>query len=168
MIHISRSHARFATILGIVASAAITITAATPAAFAGKGAPAGDNGVVKIDDVPFDVYPDNEPHVGCLFEVDFYNYEQGNYNASVKFVVQPPTGKDIVLLTDTVFIGGDPAGGGTDLDGERAYNLSDSLKPFMAHVNQGYHVKLTVNAPHSIGKDTKYKVFWVETCTPPS
>lgn len=34
----------------------------------------------------------------------------------------------------------------------------------MAHVNQGYHVKLKVYAPSSIGRDTKYKTFWVTGC----
>ena len=36
------------------------------------------------------------------------------------------------------------------------------------HPIQGYHVKLTVNAPGSIGADTKYKVFWVTGCRGPS
>ena len=127
-------------------------------------APPGNNGTVKIDGLPFDSYPDNEPHVGCDFQVDFYGYEQGNFFATVTFIVQPPTGRNIVLETDSVFIGEDAAGGGTDLDGSGTYNLEPELQMFMAHVNQGYHIKLKVNAPHSIGKDTKYKVFWVTGC----
>jgi hypothetical protein len=130
--------------------------------------PPGNNGTVKIDGVPFDMYPDNEPHVGCGFEVDFYGFDQGNLNATVTFSAIPPTGKKIQLLTDTVFIGQDAAGGGTDLDAERHYDLSSKLQPFMAHPQQGYHIKLMVNAPGSIGKDTKYKAFWVESCNSPS
>lgn len=126
--------------------------------------PAGDNGTVKIDGIPFDQYPDNEPHVSCTFQVDFYGFDEGAFNAAVKFTVQPPTGKSITLLTDTVFIGEDPAGGGTDLDAEETYDLSAALQPFMAHPNQGYHIKLKVNAPGSIGRDTKYKTFWVTGC----
>ncbi|MGH2658951.1 MAG: hypothetical protein ACRDHS_04615, partial [Actinomycetota bacterium] len=34
------------------------------------------------------------------------------------------------------------------------------------HPNQGFHVKLTVEAEGSIGADAKHKVFWV-TCSPP-
>jgi hypothetical protein len=128
------------------------------------GAAPGNNGTVKIDGIPFDDYPDNEPHVGCVFQVDFYNYEQGNFFASVRFFAQPPTGKDILLTSDSVFIGGDPAGGGTDLDGSGTYDLSPFLKSFMAHPNQGFHIKLKVHAPYSIGKDTKYKTFWVAEC----
>jgi hypothetical protein len=129
--------------------------------------PPGNNGTVKIDGVAFDDYPDNEPHVGCIFQVDFYGYDQGNYNATVTFSVWPPTAKKDVLLTGyprTVFIGGDPAGGGTDLDGSTTNDLSSVLQPYMAHPNQGYHIKLTVNAPGSIGADTKYKTFWVQQC----
>ena len=129
-----------------------------------SAAPPGNNGTVKIDGIAFDQYPDNEPHVGCTFEVDFYGFDLGDLNATVKFSAQPPTGKSITLLTDTVFIGEDAAGGGTDLDAEESYNLSTALKLFMAHPNQGYHVKLKVNAPGSIGKDTKYKTFWVTGC----
>ena len=127
--------------------------------------PPGNNGTIKVDGIPFDQHVDNEPHVGCTFEVDFYGYDLGVGNATVTFIVQPPTGRDIVLLTDnTINIGQDPAGGGTDLDAERSYNISSALQMFMAHPNQGYHVKLKVNAPGSIGKDTKYKVFWVTGC----
>jgi hypothetical protein len=157
--HTASSRARWLSAFAAVACAVLLIPAASSAA------PPGNNGTVKIDGVAFDDYPDNEPHVGCIFQVDFYNYEQGNYFASVKFVAQPPTGKDITLLTDSVFIGGDPNGGGTDLDGSGTYDLSSALKPFMAHPQQGYHIKLTVNAPRSIGKDTKYKTFWVQSCT---
>ena len=126
--------------------------------------PPGNNGTIKLDNIPFDDYPDNEPHVGCIFQLDFYNYEQGNFNAAVTFTVQPPTGKDIVLLTGSVFIGGDPAGGGTDLDGTGVYNLDGTLQPFMAHPQQGYHIKVKIRAPGSIGADTKYKTFWVQPC----
>jgi hypothetical protein len=35
------------------------------------GGPPGNNGTVKIDGQPFDNHPDNQPHVGCDFEVDF-------------------------------------------------------------------------------------------------
>jgi hypothetical protein len=126
--------------------------------------PPGNNGTVKIDGVPFDSYPDNEPHPGCIFQVDFYGFDQGDLNATVKFYAIPPTGKKILLLTDSIPIGEDAAGGGTDLDASRTYNLDGLLTPFMFHPQQGYHVKLQVNAPGSIGKDTKYKAFWVDRC----
>ncbi len=53
-----------------------------------------------------DNHPDNEPHVGCTFEVDFYGFDEGDLWAEVIFEAHPPTGHG-VLLTDTVFIGED-------------------------------------------------------------
>jgi hypothetical protein len=69
-----------------------------------------------------------------------------------------------VLLDDTVFIGEDAAGGGTDLDAERTYDLSSALESLFPHPQQGFHVKLTVHADGSQGAETKHKVFWVQRC----
>lgn len=126
--------------------------------------PPGGNGTVKIDGIAFDQHPGNEPHVGCNFEVDFYGFDEGDLDATVTFTVHPPTGRFVTLLTDTVPIGEDAAGGGTDLDAEREYDLSSVLQGYTAHPQQGYHVKLRVDAPGSIGADTKFKVFWVTGC----
>ena len=124
----------------------------------------GNNGTVKIDSYEWDDLPNNEPHTGCVFQVDFYNYEEGPYNARVRFWAQPPTGRDILLARDNIFIGEDAAGGGTDIDAEETFDLESALAVYMGHPNQGYHIKLKVYAPHSIGKDTKYKTFWVTDC----
>ena len=127
--------------------------------------PPGNNGTVKVDDVPFDDAPNNEPHVGCSFQVDFYGYDQGDLDATVTFEAHPPTGPAVVLLTDKVFIGEDDhAGGGSEagLDASETYTLDfGSIQP---HPNQGFHVKLTVNAEGSKGADVKHKVFWVTGC----
>jgi uncharacterized repeat protein (TIGR01451 family) len=128
--------------------------------------PPGNNGTIKIDGVAFDQHPNNQPHVGCVFQVDFYGFDQGAFNATVTFRGHPPTGGG-VLLSDTVFIGEDPAGGGTDLDAEVTYDLSAALAGIAPHPVQGHHVKLTVNAPGSQGADTKHKVFWVRDCPKP-
>jgi len=128
-----------------------------------NGDPKGNNGTVKIDGMPFDDAPNNEPHVGCSFQVDFYGYDQGDLNATVTFEGQAPTGGG-TLLTDTVPIGQDPAGGGTDLDASRTYDLSAALANVTPQPNQGDHVKLTVNAEGSQGADFKHKVFWVSGC----
>ena len=146
-----------AIMLGAVLALVLPVTGAYAAD------PPGNNGTVKIDGRPFDRAPDNEPHVGCVFQVDFYGFDQGDYNAAVTFTVKPPTGSRAVLLQDTVFIGEDAAGGGTDVDAQRSYDLSTALAGYTPH-RQGYHVKLTVNAPGSLGADTKHKVFWVRAC----
>src|SRR4051812_12833469 len=161
----SRMKRLLVTLLSVLGLLLIGLMARGPfATTAGAVNPPGNNGTVKIDGVAFDDAPNNEPHVGCNFQVDFYNYDEGDFNANVRFYAIPPTGKNILLLSDKVFIGEDPANGGTDLDGSGTYNLSDELKSFMAHPQQGYHIKLHVNAPFSIGADKKHKAFWVQEC----
>jgi hypothetical protein len=141
-----------------------------PVAGAGPNPP-GNNGTVKIDNTPFDDHPNNEPHVGCVFQVDFYGFDEGDLFADVEFAVHPPTGPFVSVLTDVVFIGEDDnSGGGSEagLDASETYDLSGSLAAFAPHPQQGWHVKLTVHADGSQGADTKHKVFWVEGCTPPT
>jgi hypothetical protein len=137
--------------------------------------PAGNNGTVKVDDDPW-LGPNghggtnpgngvgNDPHLGCNFQVEWYGFDEGaDIISTVTFEMQAPT-QDVVLggYTPTqVFVGGDAAGGGTDLDGKQTYTLSFDGAP---HPKHGYHVKLTINTPGSIGSDVKHKVFWVEGC----
>ena len=140
-----------------------------------KPNPPGNNGTVKVDAEPFDDHPNNEPHVGCRFQIDFYGYDEGDLNAIVTFSTQPPTphGADRgVLLTDTVFIGEDSnAGGGSlaGLDASETYELD--FGDITPHPKQGFHIYLTINAEGSQGSDVKHKVFWSKGCkeeTPPS
>jgi hypothetical protein len=138
----------------------------TGTASAADGDPPGNNGTIKIDGEPFDSHPDNQPHVGCVFQVDFYGFDEGgNLFADVTFETQsptPPGPNQVVLLTDKVFIGEDPAGGGIDLDASETYTLD--FTGITPQPNQGFHVKLTINADGSQGADTKHKVFWVTGC----
>jgi hypothetical protein len=162
--HTASLRARWLSAFAVVACAVLLIPATSNAV------PPGNNGTVKIDGVPFDSAPDNEPHPGCIFQVDFYGYDLGaNLEAEVTFSAQPPSGKKyITLLTDDhIFIGEDSnAGGGSEagLDATRTYDLSSVLTALFQHPNQGYHVKLTVHADGSAGADTKYKVFWIPSC----
>jgi cell division septation protein DedD len=132
--------------------------------------PPGNNGTVKIDDVVFDDHPNNEPHVGCTFQVDFYGFDEGNdLFAHVTFEAQPPTGPVQVLLKDTLFIGeDDKSGGGSQagLDASEIYTLDFTKTGIEPHPKQGFHVKLTIEADGSQGADVKHKVFWVQGCGP--
>jgi hypothetical protein len=151
----------------VLAAMVVSNLAVTQLASAGPNPP-GNNGTVKVDDSPFDDAPNNEPHVGCTFQVDFYGYDEGDLDATVTFEAQPPTGDRQVLLTDTVFIGEDDnAGGGSEagLDASETYTLD--LTGIEPHPNQGVHVKLTINAEGSKGADVKHKVFWVSGCETP-
>jgi len=139
--------------------------AATP----NPAGPPGNNGTIKIHTEPSDSAPHNQPHVTCVFTVNFYGYDKGDLFASVTFTAHPPTlrsGDDQVLLTDPkVFIGEDSnAGGGSTagLDASRTYTLD--LSGITPHFKQGVHVKLTIHADGSKGNDTKHKVFWVKPC----
>lgn len=126
-----------------------------------------NNGIVKInnENAP-DKIPSSHPRVSCNFTIDFFNYDKSDDKATVTFELQSPTNsKDHTLkagggnLTPT--IGGDAAGGDKDRDASEKYALSFTGNPD----KQGYHVKVTVNAPGSKGEDKKQKVFWVDACT---
>jgi len=151
----------------VLGGTAALVAGLVPLSGAMAADPAGNNGTVKIDAQPFDTTPDNQPHVGCNFQVDWYGFDQGtNIFSNVTFEAQPPTGRG-VLVQDSVFVGEDSAAGGgseAGLDAEREYNLSGPLLNggYKAQPNQGYHVMLTINTPTSNGADVKHKVFWVQ------
>jgi LPXTG-motif cell wall-anchored protein len=155
----------------IAGGALIALGLAAPApagARTGQGDPAGNNGTVKIDGVAFDDHPDNEPHVGCVFQVDLYGFDQGDLDAGVTFTLVAPTAADGDLVAEDLPIGEDAAGGGTDLDASATYDLSVALAAVEPHPQQGIHLRLTVHADGSQGADTKFKEFWVTGCgTPP-
>lgn len=147
----------------------LAVTALVVPMFTSAANPPGNNGTIKLDRLPFDTHPDNQPHVGCRFQVDWYGFDKGQLFSNVTFVVHPPTGKSVVLLTDRVFIGEDDNSGGgsvAGLDAQREYNLANALRRFTPHPKQGYHVKLTVRSDGSRGASTKHKVFWVQGCAP--
>ena len=129
------------------------------------GSPPGNNGTVKITNLAdLDTIPDNLPHPGCVFAVEWYGFDEGAGIVSrVSFAMRSPTpAAGLSVRGDlSVPVGGDPAGGATDLDGLRFYALSFDGAP---HPRQGFHVKVTVTTPRSYGSTTKTKVFWVEPC----
>jgi len=164
-------HRRVPSALIAAAAGAACLALATPAW--GAGDPPGANGTVKIDGVPLDGRMDNEPHVGCDFEVDFYNFDQGE-RANIVFTVHPPTGRGTELLRrDNVLVSDDPATGGRpDPDESFRFSATDlGLGAYRPHPKQGYHVKLTVERIGAPGAG-KHKVFWIGPCqtvpsTPP-
>ena len=153
------------------------IAAAGSAAATGKPDPGGNNGTVKVAGIgDLDQVPDNEPHLGCTFTVQWYDYQlpatdPGPIQADVGFALQQPTAGAGYSLTvasgDTTpsFTPLPSSGAGGGLDHEEAYTLALTGT---AQPQQGYHVKLTVHTPYSKGSDVKHKVFWVGPCTVPS
>ena len=154
------------TRLRSLALPAIAILALAIAAPASAANPPGNNGTVKVDSQVFDTFPDNQPHTGCVFQVDFYGFDAGSLYATATFAVMTSC-EDIVVKTDTVFIGEDTnAGGGsvTGLDQEKTYDLNNDLYAYDANPNQGVHVRLTVHADGATNADTKSKTFWAKGC----
>ncbi|QIK74055.1 hypothetical protein [Nocardioides piscis] len=134
-----------------------------------KGDPAGNNGTVKI--APYgdvDRIPNNTPHVGCTFQVEWFGFDQGAVSQVTFAEHAPTTGVGMTVSGDslTVDVGHDAASGAgtsTGFDQVARYSLSFT-EP--GHAKQGYHVKLTINTTGSQGADVKHKVFWVEGCGP--
>lgn len=150
--------------LAVPAAALLAVTLGLPGAAAN---PPGNNGTVKVDAEPMDTLPDNQPHAGCVFQVDFYGFDAGSLWATATFAVMT-AGDDIPVLTsDPVFIGEDSnAGGGsvTGIDREVTFDLNERLYAFDTNPQQGVHVRLTVHADGASNADTKTKTFWATGC----
>jgi hypothetical protein len=164
---LSHRNRRSAGLLTIALSMLATLVVAAPVAASN---PPGNNGTVKIDRLAFDDHPNNQPHVGCTFQVDFYGFDaDATYFANVVFELHSPTADGRTMsVTGNLnpFIGEDDnsgAGSEAGLDASQTYTLKLTGA---AHAQQGHHVKLTVHAPGSQGADTKHKVFWVTGCDP--
>jgi hypothetical protein len=149
-------------LIAVIGGGLGVLSLATPAG--AQADPPGDNGTVKIDGVAFDDHPDNQPHVGCTFQVDFYGFDEGDLDATVTFKLVPPTARDGDLTVDDVPSGEDAAGGGIDLDASTTYDLGPVVADVVPQPEQGIHVRLTVHAEGSIGADTKFKEFWITGC----
>jgi len=130
--------------------------------------PIGHNGVVKVvGEGDVDDIPENNPHQGCRLGIEWYNYDQADIWSTITFEMWSPT--DATLTVDgpsSVFVGEDHAGGTkNDLDAREWYTLNaDGL----AHPEQGFHVKVTVDTPGSRGTEKKSKVFWFQNCETPT
>ncbi len=163
--------------LGIISLSTSAFAAPSGKSKAAGHDPSGNNGTIKIDGAPFDDAPDNEPHVGCEFEIDFYGFDRDpavdaadrTYFSKVSFEGIAPTGGGNLVPDEgstSVFVGEDAAGGGTDLDASELYSLRSALSGVAPHPKQGYHVKVTVHTPFSRGADVKHKVLWIAPCAP--
>lgn len=131
-----------------------------------SGDPRGNNGTVKIDGEAFDDGRDNEPHVGCTFQVDFYGFDAGD-TATITFTGHAPTGGGL-LHSESRTISTDAAGGGQDRDATFTYSVEDQLSELRSvspHAQQGWHVKLAVDVDSAPG-GAKQKVFWIDCPAP--
>lgn len=150
-----RTIAAGAIVLGAALVGPGLLGAASPAG----GAPA--RGTVKVDGIPFENLPGNEPHVGCEFGIDLYGYG-ADLPATIAFGLQPPSGRTALVEVDTSTDGDDASGGGSEAghDGHVDVDLTQALEGVEPHPQQGWHVRLTVE----VDGHAKHKTFWVSGC----
>ena len=133
------------------AAALVLGLAATPVVSA---SPFGATRLITVDGAPFDSDWNDVAHVGCVFQIEFSGFPEGDLFAEVAFASRAPSGKAL-LLTDGVFLGEDAAGGTGDLDASSTYDIGAVVPSATAS-----HLKLTITAD---GR-TKSKSVWVEDC----
>src|SRR5262245_13355818 len=112
----------------------LAVLAASLAIAVPVSAAPGNNGTVKIDGEAFSDLRNNEPHVGCTFEVEFFGFDTGGgLTALVQFELQAPSGTDTLLINSPVPLGS---------DGKASKMYTLDFGDLAAHPQQGYHVKL--------------------------
>lgn len=146
------------TIAALLATGLAALAVTPAAAF---GDPAGNNGTVKISQVAVDSVPDNAPHVGCQLHVQWYGFDLGATSRVSFKLVAPTQGSLTVDGPLTVDVGGDPAGGGRDLDGDVVYVMHPRAIP---QPQQGFHARITIETTWSNGSQKKSKVIWFKGC----
>ncbi len=163
--------------LASVVAMTCMLTLVGTTAWAAGTAP-GNNGTIKIDGKPFDKDPNNEPHVGCGFQLDFYGFDVPAH-AVATLALQQPSGTSMLFgpgagspAKERDLKSNDTPGGSTDgWDGSITFQRFDLQSALASsggtpHPVQGWHVKLTVSVSSSLGNDTKSKVFWIQDCNP--
>ncbi|WP_205801335.1 LPXTG cell wall anchor domain-containing protein [Micromonospora thermarum] len=151
----------------VIAAATASLALAAPAwAAPGGNNPPGDNGTVKIDGKEFEDHVDNQPHVTCEFELEFFNFDT-DQAADITLTAQPPSGTDkVVWSIKNKIISTDPASGAEN-DHDEVIKLSAAdldLAGLKQHEKHGYHLKLDVDLVEGQSSDAKHKVFWLEPC----
>lgn len=126
-----------------------------------KGAqdPRGNNGTVKISDLPVDGSNRNQPHVGCSFALKFFGFDK-DQTADITFTGQAPTKAGTLLKQSAVTISDDAAGGGKDADAVLTYTAQGLGLSAITPAKQGWHVKVAVDVLQAPG-GAKQKVFWL-------
>lgn len=154
----------------LAAACGLGVGAAASGAAAQPNDPDGNNGTVKIDNVPVDDSPANMPHVTCPFAVQFFGFDEGQ-TADIRLAAHPPSGSSsqTVAALNNVVVSDDPAGGaGNDVDNSFVFTADDlDLSGLEEHPQQGFHIKLFVTSEGLPGDGKKHKVFWLK-CAKPS
>ena len=145
---------------------------ATAAKLPAAAAPPGNNGTIKINDIPFEGEPGNQPHVSCPFRLSLIGFDHGagiTNSATVVFDAQPPSGHSVLPPSEGASSFTFPGPNFNDV-----YSFApETLAPLFLEPNQGYHIKVTVSVT-TAGLKTpgvkttrskvtkKFKVFWLQ------
>ena len=170
-----RARVRMTMSAGIAALMLGALLVLSPSAGAEAGGnadpgPPGNNGTVKLDGLdlndgpghtgkpndPDETEPDNDPHLTCGFQLEFFNFDTGEM-ADIEFTAHPPTGKNGVLLfQDHVVISDDGTGGANnDPDAVFDYDVNtdfDTSQFTSVHDVHGWHIKLSLTLYDASGK----------------
>ena len=158
---------RLVSLVGSAGLAALAAGVLSPAAaFADpKSDPPGNNGTIKIESYGSTDGNANHPHPGCDFRLQLFGFDD-DQTGTVTFVGQAPT-RDAVTkqpLSGQQLLSDDRAGGGQDVDAHFDIRGSE-LGLTGAPANQGFHIKVLVNADNAPG-GAKSKVFWLSCPAP--
>jgi hypothetical protein len=130
-----------------------------------KGRGAGPNrGFIQVEGENIDDIPQNKPHQGCVFTIEFRNFDgTGLVTATLTLINPTPGGSTSATAT----LEDDPAGGGHDLDATIVMSLSnipgiEDVEPLMIAGKPSLHVRLDVTTPWG----EKHHVFWAMNCPP--
>lgn len=147
--------------------------------------PPGNNGHIQLCETGTDfkdcsdALPQNDPFLGCSFDLQFFNYDEGDLSASYTVTSWAPTGNnsDVVASADDIAIGGSPADGSLDAQVVVSPDFTNAdVTPQHFPAGPGRpegdyaHVKVDIHADGSQGADVKHHTVWVRTdCgeTPP-
>ena len=147
--------------------------------------PPSNNGTVKLDGLdlndgpghtgkpndPDETDPDNDPHLTCGFQLEFFNFDAGQL-ADIVFTAHPPTGENGVLSEQLQVVISNDGSGGAENDPDAVFDYdvaSFDLSQFTSvHDVHGWHIKLDLTVYDADGKKVpgaqKHKVFWAEGC----
>ena len=128
----------------------------------GGGGP--QRGTVKVEGEDIDDLPNNKPHEGCVFTIEWRGFAGSSLVTATLTLVNPTAGGS---KSASVNLDGDPAGGGNDLDATVVLDLLDipgieDVEPHMIAGKPSLHVRLDATTPTG----EKHKVFWAINCPP--
>lgn len=168
------------------AAAALSLTLSVLTLLAPPSSANGNNGTVKLDGLdlndgpghsnqpndPDETEPDNDPHLDCGLQLEFFNFDTGQ-KADITFTAHPPTGNNGVLLSQEKVTISDDGTGGANNDPDSVFNYDvetqfDLSQFTSVHDEHGWHVKLSLDLFNADGSPVpggqKHKVFWIEPC----